>query len=151
MGRDRAELDAARHDGLYHLDHGIAEDIVDLSSAARVTNPSKTDGTLAPRIFVADVIYSTDLGITFRPILRLETEPCRESPIMRMPVLSYFLIVGTALFGVLTLVSNRIEPKPLPVTQTIGLPPPYKAPPEVNAAPNAVNFAAESRYSNPVR
>lgn len=70
---------------------------------------------------------------------------------MRMPVLSYFLIVGTALFGVLTLVSNRIEPKPLPVTQTTGLPPPYKASPEINAAPNAVNFAAESRYSNPVR
>ncbi len=70
---------------------------------------------------------------------------------MRMPILSYFLIVGTALFGVLTLVGNRIEPKPLPVTQTIGLPPPYKAPPEANAAPNAVNFASESRYSNYVR
>ena len=25
---DRAELDAARHDDLYHLDHGIAEDTV---------------------------------------------------------------------------------------------------------------------------
>jgi len=67
---------------------------------------------------------------------------------MRMPILSYFLIVGTALFGVLSLVSNRIEAKPLPVTQTIGLP--YKAPPEASL-PNAVNFAAESRYSNPVR
>ena len=70
---------------------------------------------------------------------------------MRMPVLSYFLIVGTALFGVLSLVSNRIEPKPLPVTQTVGLPPPYKAAPDANAVPNTVNFAAESRYSNPVR
>ena len=70
---------------------------------------------------------------------------------MRMPVLSYFLIVGAALFGVLTLVGKRIEPKPLPVTQTTGLPPPYKAPSETNAGPNAVNFAAESRYSNPVR
>ena len=69
---------------------------------------------------------------------------------MRMPILSYFLIVGAALFGVLSLVSNRIEPKPLPVTQTIGLPPPYKAPAEASV-PNAVNFAAESRYSNPVR
>lgn len=47
---------------------------------------------------------------------------------MRMPVLSYFLIVGAALFGVLTLVSNRIEPKPLPVTQTIGLRPPIQGP-----------------------
>ena len=61
---------------------------------------------------------------------------------MRMPVLSYFLIVGAALFGVLTLVSNRIEPKPLPVTQTIGLPPPYKAQPEDahSAAQNAPQF-----------
>jgi hypothetical protein len=61
---------------------------------------------------------------------------------MRMPVLSYFLIVGAALFGVLTLVSNRIEPKPLPVTQTIGLRPPYKAPPEDahSAAPSTVNL-----------
>jgi hypothetical protein len=65
---------------------------------------------------------------------------------MRMPILSYFLIAGTALFGVLTLVSNRIDPKPLPVTQTVGLPPP-----EANAAPNTVNFASENRYSNYVR
>lgn len=65
--------------------------------------------------------------------------------------LSYFLIVGAALFGALTLVSNRIEPKPLPVTQTIGLPPPYKPAPEANAAQNALNFASENRYSNYVR
>jgi hypothetical protein len=32
---------------------------------------------------------------------------------MRMPVLSYFLVVGTILFGVLTLVSNRLAPMPL--------------------------------------
>ena len=70
---------------------------------------------------------------------------------MRMPILSYFLIVGTALFGALTLVSNRIEPKPLPVTQTIGLPPPYKVPPEANAAPITMNFASEGRNSNIVR
>ncbi|HVQ78448.1 MAG: hypothetical protein WBE94_25360 [Pseudolabrys sp.] len=70
---------------------------------------------------------------------------------MRMPILSYFLIVGAALFGALTLVSNRIEPKPLPVTQTIGLPPPYKPAPEANAAQNALNFASENRYSNYVR
>jgi len=70
---------------------------------------------------------------------------------MRMPILSYFLIVRTALFGVLTLVSNRIEPKPLPVTQTIGLPPPYKAPREPNAAPNTMNLASEGQNSNFVR
>jgi hypothetical protein len=58
---------------------------------------------------------------------------------------------GAALFGALTLVSNRIEAKPLPVTQTIGLPPPYKPAPEANAAQNALNFASENRYSNYVR
>ena len=32
---------------------------------------------------------------------------------MRMPVLSYFLVVGTILFGVLTLVSHRLAPMPI--------------------------------------
>ena len=70
---------------------------------------------------------------------------------MRMPILSYFLIVGSALFGVLPLVSNQIEPKPLPVPQAVGLPPPYKVPTEANAAPITVNFASEGRNSNFVR
>ena len=47
---------------------------------------------------------------------------------MRMPVLSYFLVVGILLFGGLVLVSSRLESKPLPVSQTIGLPAPFKAP-----------------------
>ena len=41
---------------------------------------------------------------------------------MRMPVLSYFLVAGTVLFGVLVLVSNKFEPKPLPVSQMVGVP-----------------------------
>jgi hypothetical protein len=49
---------------------------------------------------------------------------------MRMPVLSYFLVVGILLFGGLALVSSRLESKPLPVSQTIGLPAPFKALPE---------------------
>jgi hypothetical protein len=103
-------------------------------------------------IYVADVIYSTDLGMPFDPYcLTKKIDVVLEGLTMRMPILSYFLIVGTALFGVLTLVSNRIEPKPLPVTQTIGLPPPYKAPPQANAAPNMMNLASESRDSSFVR
>ena len=43
---------------------------------------------------------------------------------MRMPVLYYFLVAGTVLFGVLVLVSNKFEPKPLPVSQTVGVPAP---------------------------
>ena len=34
-----------------------------------------------------------------------------------MPVLFYLLVAGTVLFGVLVLVGNKLEPKPLPVSQ----------------------------------
>ena len=43
---------------------------------------------------------------------------------MRMPILSYFLVAGIVLFGVLVLVSNKLEPKSLPVSQTVGVPAP---------------------------
>ena len=46
---------------------------------------------------------------------------------MRMPVLSYLLVAGTVLFGVLVLVGNKLEPKPLPVSQMVGVPAPFKA------------------------
>jgi hypothetical protein len=49
---------------------------------------------------------------------------------MRMPILSYFLVAGMILFGGLVLVSSRLESKPLSVSQTIGLPAPFKAPSE---------------------
>jgi len=49
---------------------------------------------------------------------------------MRMPILSYFLVGGTILFGGLVLVSSQLESKPLPVSQTVGVPPPFKAAPE---------------------
>jgi hypothetical protein len=45
---------------------------------------------------------------------------------MRMPVLAYFLVVGTVLFGGLVLLSTQLESKPLPVSQRIGVPPPFK-------------------------
>jgi len=46
---------------------------------------------------------------------------------MRMPIFAYFLVVGTVLFGGLVLVSTQLESKPLPVSQRIGVPPPFKA------------------------
>jgi hypothetical protein len=45
---------------------------------------------------------------------------------MRKPVLAYFLVVGTVLFGGLVLLSTQLESKPLPVSQRIGVPPPFK-------------------------
>ena len=67
---------------------------------------------------------------------------------MRMPILSYFLVVGTVLFGGLVLASNRLEPKPLAVTQTVGIPAPFKAPPEDEAGTSASNFATEYPVMN---
>ena len=68
---------------------------------------------------------------------------------MRMPILSYFLAVGTALFGVLVLVSNQLEPKPLRVSQKIGVPARFKAPPEqMQSRISALNFAAEYIVTN---
>lgn len=73
MGRDRAELDAARHDDLYHLDHGSAEDTVGpCQSEAPVVVPRRPKNApnakeFTPRIFVVDVIYSTDLEMPFDP------------------------------------------------------------------------------------
>lgn len=49
---------------------------------------------------------------------------------MRMPILSYFLLAGTILFGGLVLLSGHLESKPLPVSQKVGVPPPFKAPVE---------------------
>lgn len=46
-----------------------------------------------------------------------------------MPIISYLLIVGSALAGLLFYADRVIAPSPLPfsVSQQIGLPPPYKA------------------------
>jgi len=64
---------------------------------------------------------------------------------MQMPIFPYFLAVGTILFGVLVIVSNQLEPKPLRVSQKVGLPARFKAPSEqMQSSAQAVNFAAES-------
>jgi hypothetical protein len=47
---------------------------------------------------------------------------------MRMPIFGYFVVIGALLFGVLVLVSSDLDSKPLPVSQTIGVPAPFKAP-----------------------
>ena len=56
----------------------------------------------------------------------------REVRAMRMPVLSYFLVAGASLVGLLFWVSNRLDPNSVPIktSQTVGLPAPFKAPPE---------------------
>jgi hypothetical protein len=48
---------------------------------------------------------------------------------MRMPILTYFLVIGALLFGALVLVSSQLESKSLPVSQSIGLPAPFKVSP----------------------
>jgi hypothetical protein len=92
------------------------------------------------------VIYSTDRST---PLIHIPNtklmDLCQERRSMRMPVLSYFLVAGTILFGVLVLVGNKLEPKPLPVSQMVGVPAPFKAPPEdVQSRTSAVNFVRQN-------
>jgi hypothetical protein len=49
-----------------------------------------------------------------------------------MPILSYFLIGGIALFALLVVASSQIDPgiSAIQVSQTVGLPAPFKAAPE---------------------
>ena len=62
---------------------------------------------------------------------------------MRIPILAYFLVVGTILFGGLVLVSSQLESRPLPVSQRMGVPAPFKAPPDANGSPAGDSSAAE--------
>jgi hypothetical protein len=63
---------------------------------------------------------------------------------MSMPIFSYFLIVGTILFSVLVLVGNQLEPAPLRVSQKVGLPARFKAPPEnMQSGNDAMDFATK--------
>jgi hypothetical protein len=43
-----------------------------------------------------------------------------------MPIFGYFVVVGAILFGAIALVGSELESTPMPVTQTIGVPPPFK-------------------------
>jgi len=66
-----------------------------------------------------------------------------------MPISSYFLVVGTALFGGLVFVSNQLEPNPLRVSQKVGIPARFKAPPEqMQSSVSSLNFAAENAVTS---
>jgi hypothetical protein len=74
----------------------------------------------------------------------------REVRAMRMPVLSYFLVAGTSLIGLLFWASNRLDPNSVPIktSQTVGLPAPFKAPPEQSRYKiDGVNFAATKEHA----
>ena len=91
--------------------------------------------------FVAGVICSTDRSTPPIHIWSTTDGPLLGEWSMLMPLLSYFLVAGTVLFGALVLVGNKLEPKPLPVSQMVGVPAPFKAPPEdVQSRTSAVNF-----------
>ena len=63
---------------------------------------------------------------------------------MRMPIFSYFIVMGTVLVGLLFWVSNEIDPNsvPLKTSQVVGVPRPFKATrPEPMRDLTAVNFA----------
>ncbi len=53
-------------------------------------------------------------------------DPQRGAKFMRMPIFGYFVVVGAILFGAIVLVSSELEFKPLPVSQTVGVPAPFK-------------------------
>ena len=64
---------------------------------------------------------------------------------MRMPLVSYFVVMGAPLTLALIFISNRIEPlgSPVPTSQIVGLAKPYM--PEPERSPYAItgtNFAA---------
>jgi hypothetical protein len=63
-----------------------------------------------------------------------------------MPIFSYFAVAGTVLLGLLLWVSNEIEPGPPPIatSQVVGLPKPFKAPPDVPRNREAVLARADN-------
>ena len=66
---------------------------------------------------------------------------------MRMPILSYFLVVGSVLTGLLVIFGNEGEPNGPPATtsQQVGIPKFKATPGPEHARATAVNFAAERR------
>ncbi len=68
---------------------------------------------------------------------------------MRMPLFSYFIVAGTMLVGLLFWVGPETEPasSSIKTSQTIGLPTPFKAPPEpAQYKITGVNFAAGYKH-----
>jgi uncharacterized membrane protein YhhN len=57
----------------------------------------------------------------------------RGAKFMRMPIFGYVVVVGAMLFGAIAMVSSELESKPVAVSQTVGVPAPFKAPLETTA------------------
>lgn len=75
---------------------------------------------------------------------------------MRMPIFSYFLVVGTVLTGLLVWFGGETQSNDsaLKTSQTVGLPKPFKAPAETSSYRiTGVNFAAgrEARATKPTQ
>jgi hypothetical protein len=75
---------------------------------------------------------------------------------MRMPILSYFIVVGSVLAGLLIWTGREAQPTNAAVktSQTVGLPQPFKALPERSELKvTGVNFAAqrESPVTKPAK
>ena len=73
---------------------------------------------------------------------------------MRMPILSYFIVAGTALVALLFWVSNGLDPNnsPIKTSQIVGVPEPFKAQPEQpQYKVDNVNFAAEPPVVKPTQ
>lgn len=82
------------------------------------------------------------------PLLALRCIPLGGSK-LRMPIFSYFLVVGSVLTGLLLWFGNENEPigPALTSSQTVGVPK-FKPQPEAeHARATAVNFAAEYKHS----
>lgn len=65
---------------------------------------------------------------------------------MRMPIFSYFIVVGTVLVGLMFWVGNETEPggSPVKTSQIVGLPKSSKPPPDTPQYKlTGVNFAAQ--------
>lgn len=63
---------------------------------------------------------------------------------MRMPIFSYFLVVGAVLTGLLIWFGDDgdLKSAPLRTSQQVGIPKPFKGEPETMPDISAVNFAA---------
>ena len=75
---------------------------------------------------------------------------------MRMPILSYFVVAGTALVGLLFWVSDGLNPNtsPIKTSQTVGVPERFKGQAEQpRYKTDGVNFAAQQGHpaTNPVQ
>jgi hypothetical protein len=75
---------------------------------------------------------------------------------MRMPIFSYFLVTGTVLAGLLVWIGGESQSSDsgLKTSQAVGLPKPFKAPPDTSPyGVTGVNFAAgrEAQAAKPAK